>query len=94
MRKRFLKNQDGFTLIEFLVTFGILLLITGAIVRLQIDFFSANKFLRDAFSVQGDALETIETMIKEIRAASESAVGAYPIEQASELQLTFFSDID
>ncbi len=82
------------TLIEVLVVVGIILLIFPSIINFFVDSFSFNRFISDGLSAQGEARRAFKTMVAEIRTASPSSLGAYPLSEATSTSFTFYSNID
>jgi prepilin-type N-terminal cleavage/methylation domain-containing protein len=94
MKNKFLKNKNkGFTLIEILVVTLIFTIIIIALTEFERDIFYLNTVQSGSLSSATDAQSILNTMVKEIRAASQGADGSYPIVTAGTSTLTFFSDI-
>jgi len=87
-------TSSGFTIIEALFGVFIFLLIALAVIALQTDIFSLNTILSGGMSSQQEARTAFKKMTAEIRTASISNNGAYPIEKATATEFIFFSDID
>ena len=90
MKNKF-KKQSGFTLIETLLTifiFGILMLGTTLMIR---DIFSVSEQQSGILSNTNQATLISSNFANEIRNATYGANGAYPISQATDNQLIFFS---
>ena len=84
----------GLTLIEILVAMGV-----GVMIMLFIGYFIRNiinfeTFFTGEIGIQQELLQTQQTVISEIRSMKTSAVGGYPIAEATSSSFTFFSDID
>lgn len=86
--------RRGITLVETLVVLGVLSIIAVGIVTLFKDTFSLNRFISEELSVSGEARRAIKLMTAEIRTASPSSNGAYPIVQTATSSFTFYSNID
>lgn len=84
----------GFTLIEVLITLSILLLVGIAILSFQTDLFSVSNFLQETFSSQRVLEGAIQDIVSELRSASPSSLGAYPIEKATTTDIAFYANID
>jgi len=82
------------TIIELMVSLTILVVIGIVIARFQADIFVFTTDLRNGFSADEQARTIIRPMTDEIRSASPSSLGAYPIVLASSTAFTFYSDID
>ena len=87
-------SSTGFTLVEILVSVLILSLIIVSISVFQKDVFSLNFTLQGSLNAQIDARHIIKVMVTELREASPSALGAYPIALATPTAVTFYSDVD
>ncbi|OHA92607.1 MAG: hypothetical protein A3H52_01985 [Candidatus Zambryskibacteria bacterium RIFCSPLOWO2_02_FULL_39_26] len=85
---------DGFTIIEVIISVFILSLIVVSAATFQRDVFSLNFFLQGSLNAQLDARHVVKIMVAELRKASPSALGAYPIALASSTAITFYSDVD
>ena len=88
------KNESAFTLIEILVAMGIaimIMLFIGYFIRNVINF---ETFFTGEIGIQQELLQTQQTIIPEVRSMRISAVGGYPIAEATSSSFTFFSDID
>jgi prepilin-type N-terminal cleavage/methylation domain-containing protein len=84
--------KKGMTLTEILVVVGILGIIVVAITTFQKNVITNNKIANDSLSAIQDARTILRVMTKELRTASPSNNGAYPIAQAGTSTITFFSD--
>ncbi len=88
------KTTFGFSLVETLVAVAILTLVIFAATTLQRDIFALNIFFQGSLNTQLDARHVIKVMVAELREASPSSLGGYPIELASTTAITFYSDIN
>src|SRR3990167_2577518 len=91
---KFFKKQNGFTIAELIVSLAILTMIAIIITTFQQDIFVVNRGLVVQLKAQDDARKTVETMLTEMRGMSFSELGGYPIEEAEESSIIFYSDID
>lgn len=87
-------NNRGFTLIETLVVIGITVLLTLIFTRFQVDVFSLNSFMQNSLTAESQARTVLKKMVREVREATSSSGGAYPIASVGRSSLTFFSDVD
>ncbi|MDO8575192.1 MAG: prepilin-type N-terminal cleavage/methylation domain-containing protein [bacterium] len=89
----FLKHK-GFSIIEIIIAIAIFSLISAGVFTLGSDIFKLNNTVQDGFNSQEEAKKIIRPMSNEIRTASQSNLGAYPILQTATSSFSFFSDID
>lgn len=87
-------NKKGFTLLEILISLGIFSIIVVGFGLIQRDVFSLNSFLTGSIKNQEELKKIIDPMINEIRGASISELGGYPLEEVSDYSFVFYSDID
>jgi prepilin-type N-terminal cleavage/methylation domain-containing protein len=88
------KYSKGFTLVEVLISVAIITLLTVTATTFQKDIFSLNFTLQANLNAQLDARHVTKVMVAELRKASPSELGAYPIALASSTGITFYSDVD
>lgn len=88
------KYKRGITLPELLISIAILSLVAVVVGTFQRDIFSLNLSAQNNLSAQLDARHVLKQMIAELREASPSSLGGYPIALASTSALTFYSDVD
>ncbi len=88
-----MKNK-GFTITELIISIAILSIIAYAVGSFQYDIFSLNFSAQNSMSAQFDARHITKYFAKELREASNSSLGSYPIALASSTAITFYSDID
>ncbi|MEI6843297.1 MAG: prepilin-type N-terminal cleavage/methylation domain-containing protein [bacterium] len=88
------QHNSGFTLVEILVSVFVITVITLAISTFQKDVFSLSTTLQSSLSAQLDARHVTKIMVAELREASPSNNGAYPIALASSTGITFYSDVN
>lgn len=94
MPKRIHNLQGGFTLIELLIVMAITIVVGGMIVVFQNDLFSVNDFLQQSLSLQRDAEAVARDAVSELRSATQSGLGAYPLEIVGSSSIAFYADID
>jgi type II secretory pathway pseudopilin PulG len=87
-------HQKAFSLVELLVTIGIVMAVIGVITLFQSNIFTYTFSTQNSLSAQFDANKVVKQMVLELRGMSESAAGAYPILAVSTSSITFFADID
>ncbi len=89
-----IKNKKGFSLIETILVVAITGLIVSAVANFQSDIFSFSRNFSSTLSSVDDARKVLKPFANEVRGAAPSALGAYPIEEATSTSFIFFSDID
>lgn len=89
-----LKKTGGFTLIEILVVMGILLLLGGALVTFQVDVFRLNITTQSGLSTNYEIRRTLKNFTANLRTASPSSVGAFPLAEMASSSLVFYANID
>lgn len=86
--------MKGLTLIELLVSLFVLSIIGIVGFNIQKSLFTFSDLLEGALSSQQETRQTFNVISRELRSASPSVSGAYPLAQASSTSLAFFSDIN
>jgi hypothetical protein len=89
-----ISNQKGIALVETLVALGILVAIIIVIGAFQRDVFNLNFLIQTGLQNQSEVKKIIRPFANEVRSASQSNLGAYPIAQSNETSFTFYSDTD
>jgi prepilin-type N-terminal cleavage/methylation domain-containing protein len=87
-------RQDGFTLLEIIFTMAIFVVIMGVVSLFARDMFYYDNIFSGSLTSYDDAKKILQPISSEIRSASPSSLGAFPIETAGDTALTFFSDIN
>ena len=88
------KQNSGFTIIELIVTIGIVVMILGAIWIFILRGYQFQELELNQIANQEQARAGIEEISSELREAAQSDNGAYPIESADSYSIIFYSDID
>lgn len=88
------KKVTGFTIIETIVVIAITALVFAAVSWAIISFYRANGYIINQSYAVNSARKGVETMVREIREATYSDTGAYPIVSATGTEFIFYSDID
>ncbi|MBP6855293.1 MAG: prepilin-type N-terminal cleavage/methylation domain-containing protein [Candidatus Pacebacteria bacterium] len=89
-----MNKQKGFTFIEILVTVAVVGLIILVSSSLNKDVIVFSRIFQSGLNAADEARKILRPMANEIRSASPSSAGAYPIESATATSFIFFSDID
>jgi YD repeat-containing protein len=87
-------NKKGVSLAEIIVVVAIALVIFVGVFNFGTNIFSFNYNAQENLSAQTDSRRILKTMVKELRSASPSSLGAYPIVSAATSGIVFFSNID
>jgi type II secretory pathway pseudopilin PulG len=86
--------NKGLTIIETLVFIAIFTLAIGAVSGLLVYFYKSNAYvIQQAYTVNS-ARKGVEVMTREIREATYSDTGAYPVVESQDQSFSFYSDID
>lgn len=88
------RNGSGFTLIETVAVISMTALIFAAVSWAIVSFYRANAFIIQQSFAINSARKGVEKMVKEIREATYSDTGSYPIVSASSSEFIFYSDVD
>lgn len=82
----------GFSLAETVVTVAVVGVIAIGVGRFSGDVFSFNRYFTKSLNIASDARKVLRPMVNEIRGASPSSLGGYPIETASANEFIFYTD--
>lgn len=93
-KKSFIKKSGGFTLAETLITVAIVAMIASIIGAFQADIFSITSLIDTSIQNQSDARKILRPFVGEIRSATLSNIGAFPIATAGTSTLSFYTNID
>lgn len=87
-------NQNGFTLLEILISVAIFVSLVSVATTFFINGYKISNFGSELDLQVKHARDSLEVLTKEIREAATSDRGDYLIEDAQAQNLTFYSDID
>lgn len=93
IKNKKIKNE-GFALVEVLIAISIFIAISFLVYLFQGNVFKFNNILQSSLNAQQNARKILSPFAEEIRSATISNVGAYPIGEASPNSIIFYSDID
>lgn len=91
---RYLPLKKGFTLAETLISVAIFVAISSLLASFVRSIFSTNANLSNSLSAQFDSRQSLKKITRELREASPSSLGAYPISAAATNTITFYTNID
>ena len=86
--------KKAFTLIETLIAVAIFTVIIGIVSLFARDTIFYKEVFFDSLTASDDARHILQPIANEIRSASPSSLGSYPLETVSETILIFYTDID
>ncbi len=81
-------------MVEVLVAISIFIFLAAAIVSLYLTSSRYNSIVWEQLKTQNEGRKTTQDFVNELRTASPSSIGAYPIEAAASTTITFYSNID
>lgn len=84
----------GYTLMEIMVTMGIILVILIPLTRLQINVLQYGTFFQNTNALQDEARRALQKLTAELRSMAVSGTGAYPIAESAPTALSFYRDAD
>jgi len=87
-------QNNGLTLIELLITFGLIVFIFSAFIVLHNFTLSQQQYALDSFITTETANRAIEKITRELRNGRNGDNGAYLLERVNDQELVFYSDID
>ena len=89
-----LKKNKGATLIEIVITTVIFTIIMAAVSMFMRDIYFYNNIFTGGMNSYDEVKKVLHPIASEIRSASSSSLGAYPIEVAENNNFIFFSDLN
>lgn len=92
MRYKILQDNRGITLLEVVVSVGIFALIVGAVVSIFLTGFRSKDIIYEQLLTQSQGRKLVQDFTDEIRGATYSAAGAYPIVEAGSEQIIFYTN--
>lgn len=94
MRRLLLHHNKGLTLIEIVVVVALVGILGIVIGKFQADVFSYGRYFNNSLTTADNAQKLLRPMTEEIRSASPSSNGAYPIDSVGAYSFSFYSDVD
>ncbi|HSR89372.1 MAG TPA: type II secretion system protein [Candidatus Udaeobacter sp.] len=87
-------NNRGLTLVEVLVAIGIFSFLILGVSALYLTSTRYNGIVWEQLKTQNEGRKVTQDFVNELRTASLSSIGGYPIESASTSSIVFYSNID
>jgi|WetSurMetagenome_2_1015567.scaffolds.fasta_scaffold02060_12 type II secretory pathway pseudopilin PulG len=87
-------SKPGFSILEMLIVFAIILVLLDAVWTFYKNTIDTNNILTDNLNSQFEVRNSFEKISANIRSASPSSLGAYTIYGASSTSFSFYSDVD
>lgn len=84
----------GISLLEVIISIGIFILVIGGFVAILIYGFRDNKIIWEQLSTQSEGRKTVQDFTNELRSATYSSIGAYPLERAATTEIIFYTNLD
>lgn len=81
-------------MIEVLVSIGIFLLLITGIIEMLLWGMHGRDVVWEQLSTQNEGRKIVQDFVNEMRRASASSIGAYPLETANTSTVVFYSNID
>lgn len=91
---KFKYKSRGITLTEMLIAVAVFAVISIAVGNFGVGIFNFNLAAQTNLGAQSDGRRILKTITTELRSASSSSLGGYPIESVSTSTLVFYSDIN
>ncbi len=88
------KTNQGMTLIEIMIAMAIFVVIVILVNGFQGKVFKLNNILQSSLSIQQNARKILRPFAEEVRSATISNIGAFPISIATPNMIEFYSDND
>lgn len=86
--------MKGISLIEAIIAIAVFLLTMLAVTSFTFYFYRTSNYDFQQLAAINSARRGMEIMVREMREATYSDVGSYPIVEADDQSITFYSDID
>jgi prepilin-type N-terminal cleavage/methylation domain-containing protein len=87
------KNR-GVTLLEVLITMAIFSLIVGVLGSFVRNIYYFENIFSGGITTYDEARKILQPIASEIRSASQSSLGSYPLEKTSPTEFIFYTDIN
>ncbi len=87
-------GMRGLTLIEMIVTTSILIIISAAVMGSIMMLYKGNRFAMEQAIAVESARRGVEQMVRDVREASYSDGGAYPVVAIGSTTVAIYTDLD
>ena len=94
MKMHIEKTARGFTLLELIITFSIILIIVVIAGIFAASMINSQSLFKSSLETQGEVQQAMQVMLQETRAMATSNTGSYPIDIASTSTFGFYSDVN
>lgn len=91
---KLVQDKRAMTLIEVLVATGIFILIIGSIVEVLLWGMRGKDIVWEQLTTQNEGRKVVQDFVNELRRATVSSIGAYPLEKTAAQEIIFYSNID
>jgi len=88
------KEQRGFSYVEMIVTIAISSIVMVVIVTSVLYFYSSNANILEQSLQVNSARKGVEYLVRDIREATYSEEGAFPVVAIGSTSITFYGDVD
>ncbi len=92
LKNKYIKNSRAFTVIETLISLAIFTLILGLITLFARDTIYYRSIFFSGLTGSDDARHILQPISNEIRSASQSSLGSYPLEVTGDNAFVFYTD--
>lgn len=86
--------MQGMTLVELIIVIFIFGMIAVATAQFQVDVFRLTGLADKSLNAVFNSRQVLKVMATELRSASPSSTGSYPLQAIATSTITFYSDID
>ena len=87
-------NDRGLTLIEIIVSISIFILVSLAAAEMMVKVFPSKRIIDEQLSSQSETRKVVDEFVNEIRGATYSSIGGYPLAEASSTEIIFYSNLN
>jgi len=92
--EKFKIDSRGFSLIEVLIAISIFGLLIVSIMAIYLTSWRYNSIVWEQLSTQNEGRKVTQDFVNEVRTASASSIGAYPIQSVSTSSIIFYTNLD